>query len=270
MEPGVIAFRARSLDAAPHAHHALQVSLSRAPLTVDVRGGAIEGSAVVVAPDVTHGVIAGPCALVLIEPESRLAGHLRRATLRDRAAVALGPAAVGAGHAVLARHGMTAASVWEILSALAPEPLIGAAREAPRASFAGETAGRGGGPSVRAGGLERSAEPRVAAVLEWLDALEASGAMDQASLGRALAIARLSESRFLHLFSEHAGLPWRRYLLWRRLQACMRAAFAGSSLTRAAHAGGFSDSAHLSRTFRAMFGLTPAEIVRRSRFVQGA
>ena len=39
----------------------------------------------------------------------------------------------------------------------------------------------------------------------------------------------------------------------------------GSSLTEAAHAAGFADSAHLSRTFRSMFGITPSFLFRRGQ-----
>lgn len=35
----------------------------------------------------------------------------------------------------------------------------------------------------------------------------------------------------------------------------------GVSLTEAAHGAGFSDSAHLSRTFRRMFGVSAASLV---------
>ncbi len=66
----------------------------------------------------------------------------------------------------------------------------------------------------------------------------------------------LSKSRFLHLFSDELGIPWRPYLLWRRIICAVQAMIIGSSATDAAHLAGFSDSAHLSRTFRNHFGMT--------------
>jgi len=66
----------------------------------------------------------------------------------------------------------------------------------------------------------------------------------------------LSESRFLHLFRDELGIAWRPYLLWRRMMCAMQAIINNSSATDAAHLAGFSDSAHLSRTFRTTFGMT--------------
>jgi AraC-like DNA-binding protein len=66
----------------------------------------------------------------------------------------------------------------------------------------------------------------------------------------------LSESRFLHLFSEELGIAWRPYLLWRRMMCAIQAILNNTSATDAAHLAGFSDSAHLSRTFRNTFGMT--------------
>lgn len=82
------------------------------------------------------------------------------------------------------------------------------------------------------------------------------------------AIACLSEDRFLHLFSQTMRLPLRRYILWRRILISVAAAASGDDLTRAALAGGFSDSAHFSRVFRGNFGLTPSAMLKNSRFVQ--
>jgi AraC-like DNA-binding protein len=78
----------------------------------------------------------------------------------------------------------------------------------------------------------------------------------------------LSESRFAHLFSEETGIPIRRYLLWLRLMQAIQCLLNGVSLTTAAHEAGFADSAHLSRTFRDMFGMTLSDCFKNSRFVQ--
>lgn len=78
----------------------------------------------------------------------------------------------------------------------------------------------------------------------------------------------LSPSRFAHLFRAEVGLPMRRYLLWMRLRNAVRMLGENESLTTVAHAAGFADSAHLTRTFRQMFGLAPSEIFQNSQFVQ--
>jgi AraC-like DNA-binding protein len=70
----------------------------------------------------------------------------------------------------------------------------------------------------------------------------------------------LSPGRLIHLFTEQMGLPIRRYVLWLRLRDVVFSLVSGSSLTEAAHQAGFSDSPHLSRTFRGMFGFPPSAI----------
>lgn len=66
----------------------------------------------------------------------------------------------------------------------------------------------------------------------------------------------LSEGRFLHLFRQEMGISWRPYLLWRRLLFALSLLNKGVMATDAAALSGFSDTAHLSRTFRATFGLS--------------
>lgn len=70
----------------------------------------------------------------------------------------------------------------------------------------------------------------------------------------------LSEDRFRAVFKEHMGLPFRRYLLWLRLRRAGFLLADGITLTEAAHAAGFYDSAHFSRTFREMFGQAPSRL----------
>jgi AraC-like DNA-binding protein len=72
----------------------------------------------------------------------------------------------------------------------------------------------------------------------------------------------LSPSRFLHLFKATTGVPFRRYRLWTRMGAAVRALAGGARLTDAALDAGFSSSAHFSAAFREMFGLAPSRLAR--------
>ena len=111
-----------------------------------------------------------------------------------------------------------------------------------------------------------SLDPRVARLVEHL-APQSGTPMPAAD---AAAFVGLSSHRFQHLFRASTGIPFRRYLLWLRLVAAVDHVASGGSLTNAAHAAGFSDSAHLSRTFRRMFGLSPSALARGSTFVQAS
>lgn len=75
----------------------------------------------------------------------------------------------------------------------------------------------------------------------------------------------LSPSRLIHRFREAIGVPLRRYVLWCRLRTAADSAMRGSNLTEAAHLAGFADSPHLTRTFRAMFGVTPSLLFKPGR-----
>ncbi len=71
-----------------------------------------------------------------------------------------------------------------------------------------------------------------------------------------------SQSHLQRLFDSRLGLSIRRMVLWRRLRLALRLAIQGYSLTEAAHASGFADSAHLSRTLRGMFGISGRQSLR--------
>ena len=55
-------------------------------------------------------------------------------------------------------------------------------------------------------------------------------------------------------------MRFRPYVLWQRMERAVAEYAAGATLTDAAYAGGFADSAHFSRTFRRMFGLPAAAL----------
>ncbi|MFK8101879.1 MAG: helix-turn-helix domain-containing protein [Saprospiraceae bacterium] len=81
-------------------------------------------------------------------------------------------------------------------------------------------------------------------------------------------VSHLSESRLLHLFKQIMGLPIRNYILWRRIQIAFHQILNGNSLTESAYLAGFSDQAHLTRTFVKTIGLPPSAILKNSKFVQ--
>ena len=86
---------------------------------------------------------------------------------------------------------------------------------------------------------------------------------DNISLARLARSVGLSPSRLMHLFTASVGVPLRPYVLWLRIQRAAGELATGRSATEAAHAAGFSDAAHLTRTFRRMLGATPRDIVKR-------
>lgn len=74
-------------------------------------------------------------------------------------------------------------------------------------------------------------------------------------LGEVAGAVGLSDSRLTRLFNASLGLSLRRYVQWLRLRHVVFCMARGDSITKAAHEAGFADLAHLSRTFRSMFGL---------------
>ncbi len=68
----------------------------------------------------------------------------------------------------------------------------------------------------------------------------------------------ISEDRLIRLFKENLGIPLRRYLLWVRVMSAVKLLKEGKNLTEVAHAAGFSDSAHFTRTFKENFGFVPS------------
>ena len=99
-------------------------------------------------------------------------------------------------------------------------------------------------------------DDRIAAVLNHLRATPSP----PPSIEDLTRIAHLSESRLQHLFRDQVGVPIRRYLLWHRYLTALSLLADGASVTRAAHAAGFADSAHLTRTAVRMNGFTPTKM----------
>lgn len=119
---------------------------------------------------------------------------------------------------------------------------------------------------LAADGFPRLAlDNRVVRALEWFQA-DPTHRFTAAEISAEVSV---SASRFAHLFREQIGLPVRSYLLELRLRHALLQVAQGDSLTTGAHAAGFADSAHLSRTFRRMTGIAPSSLLKYSRVVPG-
>lgn len=70
----------------------------------------------------------------------------------------------------------------------------------------------------------------------------------------------LSESRFSHWFCEQTGIALRSYCKWHRLITAVEYIRRGSSIIEAAHSAGFTDQAHLNKSFIACFGIAPGQL----------
>lgn len=108
---------------------------------------------------------------------------------------------------------------------------------------------------------EEKIDPRIRKVLEMIKA-EPSASYSMEVLAE---VVNLSPTRFIHLFKEQTGVPIRRFRQWVRMKTVITYVAHGKSLTEAALDAGFTDSAHFSRAFKNMFGITPSSVFNRSQ-----
>ena len=99
----------------------------------------------------------------------------------------------------------------------------------------------------------KAVDYRVVAVQDWVRANIAQ----TLALEFAAKTVHISPAHLSRLFRTQCGTTFRAFVRWARLRQALDFAFHGATLTEAAHRSGFADSAHLSRTFRAMFGVAP-------------
>ena len=99
--------------------------------------------------------------------------------------------------------------------------------------------------------------PHLMAVIEDLIA-EPMSRMTQHELADRLQVER---TQALRMFKAATGQTFRRFKQWSGLQHAARKIASGELVRTAAMDAGFADTAHLTRTFRASFGLTPSEAI---------
>ncbi len=233
IRPGVLAFGGSIGATGVHAHHAVQVLCATTPVAVaDSRGRRHRGTQIIIPVNEAHQIDAGsPVGTVVFLDNDTAAGR-------------------AADHRGRTHDWVTQPSG----STLFPgRPLIDQVDELIGTLLAPDE----GGIAVA------QRHPGVVAALELLPAVIPQGTVRTGDLAHRVG---LSTSRLTHLFSRQVGLPLRRYVLWRRLIAAVGEVAAGADLTTAAYAAGFSDSAHLTRTCREIFGLAPSALSRHIRW----
>ena len=226
-----------------HAHHSIQVVI-----TIEGEAGISpdgeewqSGRGIIVPPDVDHSYagLGALSAMLQIDPESIEGGWLR-STIGDSITIV-------------------------------PEARIVDAAEALRKFYEEPFAGMEVGQLVRLAveSLSASIAPvrhrdeRITKVLQMI----ASSDDLRVTLEEAASTVFLSPSRFQHLFKQQVGLPFRRYILWRKVTRSMVSIARERTLGAAAQVAGFADAAHLTRTFNEMFGLPPSLLMQGDLYV---
>lgn len=218
---------------AVHSHHAVQLTLAlRGEFSLVDRGRLVHGPAAAVAADTEHAFEAeGVVAHLFVDPDGRDGRAITRA-LFGRARVVSIPEERVEGFAA------------GLLEAFESNKRTDAALLEWGRRWVAHLAGDDD--------TVLRPDPRVRKMLAWMGT-RLEGPI---TLAEAAKFVGLSSGRARHLFVEQTGLPFRAYVLWLRVTKAMELYVGGESLTEAAHAAGFSDSAHLSRTFRRIFGIT--------------
>jgi AraC-like DNA-binding protein len=109
-------------------------------------------------------------------------------------------------------------------------------------------------------------KPRTfdARIREVVDRINADPA-GTASAESCAALVHLSFSRFLHLFKQETGVPFRAFRAWKRARSLLRYVREPSTLTDIALDAGYPDSTHFSHSIRQVYGLRPSDILAGSR-----
>jgi len=221
-----------------HSHHAIQLSLGlqgRLQFRTSRAAEWVHYDGAVIPPDLPHTFQApgNVLAHIFCEPESLL-GRRIIGRFGAKGISALDPAEAGALGAPLRSAYFDRAN---------EDRLIALGREA-LARLVGDNA------------IAVTVDPRIRRAFD-----EIERRLDEPiTLAGIAACVGLSEGRFRHVFVSETGISFRGYVLWMRLNRALGMGYSGASWTEAAHAANFSDSAHLTRTCRRMFGIAPTSI----------
>jgi AraC-like DNA-binding protein len=208
-----------------HKHHALEiiVSIDGVIEIEDAFGNALASQVVLVLPDQLHQTTTtGEAAFIFIEPESELAKTM----------------------------------LTTFKPAQSVQSIEGRMSEADRKVFTSGSIPKALSKVINSVNLIDDRIQRVT------DFFRSHITTHEFNLEMLAGIACLSTIRFTHLFKDRVGIPIRPFILWCRMRVAITSVLAGMTLTQAAHEAGFSDTAHLSRTFMDMFGVNPSAVLK--------
>lgn len=232
LDNGVMIYHGSAIDAQEHSHNAIQITWPIKHQSL-ILGGKEIHTVCVIAAQQAHSLSLEFGWVILIEPQSSLGelithaleGSCYRALDLQPEGALLKPSLMTNADELLARL----EPMWQVLNV--------------------DYLGLGNNPHL---------DSRIGQLVQKLDQCLIADCIKPESW-LAVTVAQslgLSEGRFLHLFKQEMKIAWRPYLLWRRLLCAVNVLKSGRNATEAAYIAGFSDSAHLSRTFKKMFGLT--------------
>lgn len=220
--------------ASRHAHPAVQLVVARAgAFTLSLRDEAPRRARAALVPaGVPHALDAAavPIALVLVERHD----------------------ARGARLDAIARAGISEPDLLARLEGELPEGRP-AALLARADAWIDAVLGEGPRPTPTSSAVRRA--------LAYLESCVSGG--ERPSLAEAASHAGLSPVRLTHRFTEEVGAPMRAIVPWLRMTRAVEVLArrpdrtSSLGLTEAAHAAGFVDAAHMSRTFKRAFGIPP-------------
>ena len=234
-----------AIDATPHSHHAIQIAVGiNRCFRLKVNGVWQDCRAVIIDQDQLHQFNGKGDwqLLLLIEPESEIGIQIRREMLNDQPVKALDLEGI-----------IESVKKW-----LQPnqETLLYDHAEAIFYQI------------IDSLPVKRNTQVGLDERIEGVLAIIRSSELTELSIGRLAQSVYLSESRLGHLFKEQVGVPIRSYILWLKMMTAIELIKEGSDFTTVAYQAGFSDSAHLSRTFRQMFGIKLSQLFKNSKYIQ--
>lgn len=230
-----------SPDHAPHAHHAVQIciGLHKGIAVQNYKAQSIHtGQCIVIFEDVPHKVLAKDNQIVVIylEPEDSHNQQFLTALRQTRSD----------GINTLPLTGKELGSISQHLCAdVDIDKVWKTVNEAVGLVYSPS-------PSLR------PEDKRVRAVIDII-ASQRGSAVDLAFLSSKVF---LSPSRLTHLFKQEVGIPISRFIVWWRVRAAIEQLSMSATLTEAAHASGFSDLPHMSKTFKQLFGFAPSSLFK--------